>query len=81
MRRLPTIPGRVHGIVAVDPLAVQCDDCLRVWSEKLPILTVQKAIFNKREPGLRLCADCWKKRGWVNTDANGWQRVTKEDGK
>lgn len=26
--RLPTVGGRVHGIVGWDPLAVQCDDCL-----------------------------------------------------
>lgn len=72
---LPTIEGRVHGIVGWDPIAVQCDNCLKVWRGGTPIITVQKAIFNGRDPGPRLCDACWEKRGWVNTPSRGWQQI------
>ena len=75
--RLPTVEGRVHGIVGWDPLAVQCDDCLRVWSnEGEPMITtLSEVIFNSREPGPRLCAECWQKRGWEDTSTRGWVRI------
>lgn len=75
--RLPTLEGRVHGIVGWNPLAVQCDDCLRVWTnEGEPMInTLREVTFNNLEPGPRLCAECWEQRGWVNTPSRGWQRI------
>jgi hypothetical protein len=75
--RLPTIEGRVHGIVGWAPVAVQCDDCLRVWSgggEAL-INTLRRVTFNRRAPGPRLCIECWQKRGWKNTTTKGWIKL------
>ena len=56
---------------------IQCDDCLRVWSnEGEPrITTLHEVIFNSREPGPRLCAECWQKRGWEHTSTRGWVRI------
>lgn len=74
---MPDLPGLVHGIKSLDPWTVQCDDCLAVFSGSIPIRVVQKAIFNARAglPGLRLCADCWRVRGWVDDNTRGWQKV------
>lgn len=72
--RLPTIGGRVHGIVGWDPLAVQCDACLRVWNnEGEPMITTLREVtFNNREPGPRLCADCWEWYGPVTQHPDSW---------
>lgn len=73
--RLPGIEGKVHGIVGLEPVAVQCDECFRVWRGGTPVVTLGMAIFNARVPGVRLCAECWEKRGWRNTAARGWQQI------
>jgi hypothetical protein len=68
MLPMPTVPGKVHGIVSMDPITVQCDGCGGVWSEGLTIITVGKALFNPRLYGKgddrRLCADCAREAGW-----------------
>lgn len=72
----PDVPGKVHGIVSLDPLTVQCDGCakrvdhrtLGLASEhhNLTILTCgitfNSAIFPA--DGRRLCRDCAKQAGW-----------------
>ena len=72
---LPDLPSVVHGIKSKDPWTVQCDDCLRCWSGPHGIIVLGEVIFNSRAkmPGLRLCADCWEKRGWANSASRGWE--------
>ena len=76
--KLPDIAGKVHGIKSMDPLTVQCDDCLEVWTaeDEPMITTAHRVIFNERvhDPGLRLCMDCWRDRGWDN-DISGWKEI------
>ena len=31
---LPTVPGKVHGIVSVDPPTVQCDGCAATYTAR-----------------------------------------------
>lgn len=67
--KLHDLPGKVHGIKSMDPLTVQCDDCLEVWTaENEPmIITARRVVFNERAgKGLRLCMDCWRARGWID---------------
>lgn len=63
---LPTVSGKVHGIVSTDPWTVQCDGCLRTWSHEHLILVVHKAEFNSRlnDDSRRLCDDCALEAGW-----------------
>jgi len=56
---LPTLPGKVHGIVADDPLAVQCSRCLRTCTDSSDLAAVRWALFTRgAHAGERLCADC-----------------------
>ena len=32
VKKLPDLPGKVHGVKCMDPFTVQCDDCLEVWT-------------------------------------------------
>lgn len=70
---LPTVAGKVHGIVGLSPTEVQCDECLVVrtgiYAEKIGITVILVDItFNPRryERGdkRRLCGTCrathWK---------------------
>ena len=70
---LPTVTGKVHGIVGLNPAEVQCDACLVVrtgiYAEKIGITVILVDItFNPRryERGdkRRLCRECrvahWK---------------------
>lgn len=68
LKLLPDIPGKVHGIVGLDPLTIQCDDCgvLAVQPEgQLPgtfLLTVGITFDRSRDRTLkRRCAKCWEK--------------------
>lgn len=63
---LPTLPGKVHGIVGTDPWTIQCDGCLCTWSHEHLILVVHKAEFNPRDKwdDRRLCDDCADEAGW-----------------
>ena len=47
---LPTAPGKVHGIVSLDPPTVQCDG----------FHFNPRRLHDKR----RLCRDCAKAAGW-----------------
>lgn len=62
----PTVPGRVHGIVSVDPYEVQCDGCARTWSGGMLVILVGKALFNPRlkDDHRRLCKECHADAGW-----------------
>ena len=76
--KLPDIAGKIHGIKSMDPLTVQCDDCLGVWTaeNEAMIITARRCTFNAKAslPGVRLCDDCWGKRGWIN-DYFGWKEI------
>ena len=77
VKKLPDLPGKVHGIKSMDPFTVQCDDCLDVWTaENEPmIVTARRVVFNERAgKGLRLCMDCWRARGWID-DYFGWKEI------
>ena len=57
----PDIPGKVHGIVSLDPPKVQCDGCgLVATGTHLNLLILTCGIkFNPRSgDSRRLCADC-----------------------
>ena len=73
---LPDVPGKVHGIVSLDPLTVQCDGCAKRVDHRtlglssdhhnLTILT-SGIEFNSHLSGIddrRLCRDCAKAAGW-----------------
>ena len=72
---LPTLPGRVHGIVADNPLTVQCSRCLRTNSDPYWLTAARWALFPSGAQhqqygtfgnwlsGERLCADCRKACG------------------
>lgn len=69
---LPTLPGKVHGIVGKEPFEIQCDECLVVRSgtSKAPnvqIILVDITFNPRRYPSgdkRRLCHECrdihWK---------------------
>lgn len=69
---LPDLPGTVHGIKCRDPWTVQCDDCLTCFSGEHLILVAKQAVFSQALPGPRLCAGCWRARGFVRT-GSGWR--------
>ena len=73
---LPDVPGKVHGIVSLDPITVQCDGCAKLVDHRtlglssdhhnLTIITCGIE-FNSRLSGIddrRLCRDCAKEAGW-----------------
>lgn len=64
---LPDIPGKVHGIVSLDPPGVQCDGCGYVHTHITLALAVQTGPRFCRyatdprpewRDGRRLCGDC-----------------------
>lgn len=58
----PDIPGKVHGIVSLDPPKVQCDGCgLVATGTSLTFLIMFCGIkFNNRgNDRRRLCTECW----------------------
>ena len=63
---LPDLPGKVHGIVSLDPPTIQCDACLTTYShEHLGMAVMTSGIlFNPRDPGRRLCRECAREAGW-----------------
>ena len=64
---LPDLPGKVHGIVSLDPPTVQCDGCGYTFSHpRLAIAVMCGGIeFNPRRPSDgRLCKAC---RGEVDS--------------
>ena len=73
---LPDVPGRVHGIVSLDPPTVQCDGCAKRVDYRtlslsgdhhnLTILTCGIEFNSTLYPGddRRLCRDCAKEAGW-----------------
>lgn len=75
---LSDLPGYVHGIKTLAPVwSVQCDDCLNVTSGEWLLMVAKGATFNNRSdvPHLRLCANCWGNRGWVDSSVHGWTRI------
>lgn len=77
---LPTVPGKVHGIVQLDPFVrVQCDDCGFVYDGKpgrIAMGITQSGIrfsakrYHRRGPdrdARRLCRDC-RVREWGETE-------------
>lgn len=69
---LPTVPGRVHGIVSLDPPQIQCDRCGLVETAREgeglgPFAMRCGILFTPRLRGRddrRLCVPCRKAR-WV----------------
>ena len=73
---LPDVPGKVHGIVSLDPITVQCDGCakrvdhrtLGLSSDHHNLTIITCGIeFNSRLSGIddrRLCRECAKEAGW-----------------
>ena len=65
---LPTVPGKAHGIVSLDPPTVQCDGCAATYTGR----TLARAVlgsgfhFNPRRAHdpRRLCRDCAHEAGW-----------------
>ena len=65
---LPTVPGKAHGIVSLDPPTVQCDACAATYTGR----TLARAVlgsgfhFNPRraQDPRRLCRDCAHEAGW-----------------
>ena len=65
---LPDMPGKVHGIVSLDPPTVQCDACAATHTSR----TLARAVIDSEfhfNPGRehddrRLCRDCAKAAGW-----------------
>lgn len=75
---LPDIPGKVHGLVSLDPPTVQCDGCGLLYSRShlgLAVLT-SGITFNLRAENdhRRMCAQCWDAEGWVDSPSRGWNR-------
>jgi hypothetical protein len=70
--------GKVHGIKGMSPWAVQCDDCLTVFTGEWLLAVAKSATFNARADlaNLRLCAPCWAERGWVDS-YEGWTPITR----
>lgn len=67
---LPDVPGKVHGIVSLDPPMVQCDGCLKTHTERTLSLTIllSHILFNPRQyhhgDQRRLCRECAREAGW-----------------
>lgn len=75
--RLPDLPGKVHGLVSLDPPTVQCDGCGMLYSRPhlgLAVLT-SGITFNSHDDGdhRRMCVKCWDEAGWVE-DSRGWHQ-------
>lgn len=70
---LPDLEGKVHGIKSLDPLTVQCDDCLEVFTDPVMILALQKATFSPVLPDVRLCDGCWIARGFTKKHGGSWR--------
>lgn len=66
----PDVPGRIHGIVNLDPVQVQCDGCGRIDEGKHFGLTILQSsiVFCPAEYAKgderRMCVDCRAKAGW-----------------
>lgn len=65
------LPGKVHGIVSLDPPTVRCDGCGCEFSHDDPAFAVLYSgiEFNGRlarsgEDARRLCVGCRKDAGW-----------------
>lgn len=62
---LPDVPGKVHGIVSLDPPTIQCDGCGATFSQpKLAMAVLLSGIrFDPRRYGRgdrrRMCTTCW----------------------
>ena len=75
---LPTVAGKVHGVVSVDPFAFQCDGCGQLYSGQPAINAAHCVPFNQRYgPGTRHCLPCWAELGWIN-GYSGWEHVGPE---
>ena len=66
---LPDVPGRVHGIVSLDPPTIQCDGCGRLdIHERLGMAVITSDIRFRPalsmwgdKPQRRMCSTCWEK--------------------
>ena len=68
---LPDVPGKVHGIVSLDPPTVQCDGCgHEATGDRLGFLIVtcgikfNPALYQTGRDQRRLCSGCRKEVGW-----------------
>ena len=69
---LPTVPGKAHGIVSLNPPTVQCDGCCATYTGRTLARAVLGSGFHfnpqrehdDREDNRRLCRDCAKAAGW-----------------
>lgn len=66
---LPTLPGYVRGVVATDPLTIQCDGCGGL--EKPPLAVLTRTWFNPASSDdRRLCPECRGRAGWPDPEEN-----------
>lgn len=61
---LRDVPGRVHGIVSLDPPTIQCDGCGRLHSHSRSLgmaVVTSGIVFEPWRPGdgRRMCSECW----------------------
>ena len=62
---LPDVPGKIHGIVSLDPPTVQCDGCCATYTGRTLARAVMFHFSPRREhDDRRLCRDCAKAAGW-----------------
>lgn len=61
-RLLPTLPGKVRGIVGIDDskrrtvYSLQCERCFKI--EETDFLVLMKTHFHAGDPGVRTCEQC-----------------------
>jgi len=59
---LPTVPGKVSGIVSLNPFTLQCADCAATVTGKRPAATVVLSGFHfhvcEGRGGVRRCPSC-----------------------
>ena len=70
VQELPNLPGKTHGIKHINPIIVQCDDCLSAHTHRVSVTAVRAVSFKPRHgfKRLRLCAGCWADRGYYEGD-------------
>lgn len=58
----PTLPGKVDGIISMDPFTLQCRDCGETYVGERPALSVILSGFHfhvcEGRDGVRRCPEC-----------------------
>lgn len=62
---LPIVPGRIAGVVCVNPFIFQCPTCGSCFTATAPVIAAHCVPFwDQKRPGLRQCLACWADDGW-----------------